>query len=100
MRKSIAIVLLLVGGCTVGPDYHTPKTEMPSEYGSLGASTQPTTKPSTTQPVSLGLWWTAFDDPTLNALIEQAIKSNPDLKIAQSRVLEARALRTIAGSAQ
>src|SRR5712691_6004113 len=99
MRKFLAIGLLLAAGCTVGPDYHPPKTEVPAEYGRSGSGGQPTTNP-TTEPVSLALWWTAFDDPTLNALIEQAIKSNQDLKIAESRVREARALRAIAGAAQ
>ena len=72
---------------------------MPAEYRRSSAATQPTTHPAS-QPVSLAQWWTAFDDATLNTLIEQAIKSNQDLKIAESRVREARALRVIARSAQ
>jgi len=100
MRKILAMGLLLAAGCTVGPDYRRPATEMPGAYGMSGSAGHPTTQTSTTQPVSLALWWNAFDDPMLNALIEQAIKSNQDLKIAESRVREARALRAIAGAAQ
>src|SRR5882762_1546209 len=100
MKKLLAIALLIAAGCTVGPDYHAPRTEMPPEYGRSGSAGHPTTTNATTRPISLAQWWTTFDDPTLNALIDQAIKSNQDLKIAESRVREARALRTIAGSAQ
>src|SRR5437773_4392556 len=99
MRKYLAIGVLFAAGCTVGPDYRPPKNEMPSVYGRSGSAGRPTTNPST-QPVSLALWWTTFDDPTLNTLIEQAIQSNQELKIAESRVREARALRAIAGAAQ
>src|SRR4051794_38757837 len=91
MKKLLLTGLIALGGCTVGPNYRAPATTMPATY----SATNPTTRP-----VSLAQWWTAFDDPTLNALIEQAITSNQDLKIAESRVREARALRTIAGAAQ
>jgi multidrug efflux system outer membrane protein len=99
MKKPLTIVLLISAGCTVGPDYRAPKITMPAEFAQSASAAQTTTRP-TTQPVNLAQWWTTFDDPTLNTLIEQAVKSNQDLKIAESRVREARALRTIAGAAQ
>ncbi|HEV8379246.1 MAG TPA: efflux transporter outer membrane subunit [Tepidisphaeraceae bacterium] len=100
MRKNLVIGLLLAAGCNVGPDYRAPATQMPDAYSRSGSAGHPTTSRATTQPVSLAQWWTAFDDPTLNTLIEQAIKSNQDLRIAESRVREARALRAVAGAAQ
>lgn len=36
-------------------------------------------------------WWKSFKDPTLDALIERALKANPDLAIAQAHWREARA---------
>jgi NodT family efflux transporter outer membrane factor (OMF) lipoprotein len=36
-------------------------------------------------------WWTSFNDPTLNSLIERAVESNYDLRIAAARVRQARA---------
>jgi NodT family efflux transporter outer membrane factor (OMF) lipoprotein len=41
-------------------------------------------------------WWTAFNDPTLNALIEQAYQQNLTLRSAGTRILAARAQRNIA----
>ncbi|UAL10183.1 efflux transporter outer membrane subunit [Caulobacter segnis] len=36
-------------------------------------------------------WWTAFGDPALAAVVEQALSNNPDLGLAAARVEEARA---------
>jgi NodT family efflux transporter outer membrane factor (OMF) lipoprotein len=44
-------------------------------------------------------WWRHFGDPTLDYLIDEAIKHNKDLKIAKARVEEARAARTFGRSA-
>jgi NodT family efflux transporter outer membrane factor (OMF) lipoprotein len=38
-----------------------------------------------------GPWWTSFDDPQLSALVERAIASNHDVRIALQRVKQARA---------
>ena len=36
-------------------------------------------------------WWRAFGDPQLNQLVEQALRNNPDILIARSRVDQFRA---------
>ena len=41
-------------------------------------------------------WWTVFEDPILDRLIETAYEQNLSLRIAGLRVLEARARRGIA----
>ena len=38
-------------------------------------------------------WWSGVHDPALDSLIERAVRANLELKIAASRVLEARAIR-------
>src|SRR6185312_1251348 len=43
-------------------------------------------------------WWKNFNDPELNSLIERAVRSNFDLRIAQARVREARAQYRIAAA--
>ena len=35
-------------------------------------------------------WWTLYDDPALNTLIEQAMAANPDLEAAAERFVQAR----------
>ena len=37
-------------------------------------------------------WWAAFDDPDLDALVEEALENSPDLEAARTRVEQADAL--------
>ncbi|MCX5660551.1 MAG: efflux transporter outer membrane subunit [Planctomycetota bacterium] len=87
---ALSLGLVLVAGCTVGPDYKAPDTKVSDNFG---VATQPATQPasqSTTQP-DLTRWWESFNDPALNKLVAEAVKSNLDLKLAQARVRQARA---------
>jgi outer membrane protein, multidrug efflux system len=93
--------LAAVAGChPVGPDYKQPATTMPSSF----VEPAPITRrlgppaPSEQKPTELGLWWTSFDDPELNSLIDRAVERNLTLKMATERILEARANRAIAFS--
>jgi len=45
-------------------------------------------------------WWTQFDDPQLTALIDEALATNLDLRIAVARIDEARARLRLARSYQ
>ena len=71
----------LVSGCTVGPDYHPPEMPVPGAFVGpqpTGAAIDPAT------------WWTVFGDATLDSLIMRALRDNPDIAIAASRVKQAR----------
>ena len=95
-RFLVTLVLAPAAGCMVGPDYHPPDMPVPSRFS---ATTQPvaTTQPASTQPatqpaeIDLRRWWDTFNDPKLNDLISRALVSNLDVRLAQARVLEARA---------
>jgi len=54
--------------------------------------------PGTTPDPAVEQWWAGFHDAELNSLIERAARNNLDLKIAMSRLLEARAERGVAKS--
>ncbi len=88
--------IILLGGCAVGPDYQPPVTTAPATWAgidSAGPSTQPATP--TTRPADVATWWKAFDDPTLDSLIERAATANFDLRVAKARISEARAARNV-----
>ncbi|MEJ2233733.1 MAG: efflux transporter outer membrane subunit [Syntrophobacterales bacterium] len=76
---------LLVSGCMVGPDFVKPDAEM--EPGWMQKE-DPRIK---SEPADFSDWWTVFNDPVLNGLIETAYQQNLDLQIAGLRILEARA---------
>ena len=78
---------LLFQGCkAVGPDYVAPENPVPNVWD-LNIQSKLVKEPAT----DLEHWWTLFNDPTLNALIEKAKVENRNLKMAYTRVLEARA---------
>jgi multidrug efflux system outer membrane protein len=80
---------LMLAGCA-GPG-------MPSrpDAGERLLGDLPRMTPPASLPVEAGLdidrWWTLFDDPALNVLIEQALARNADLAVAAARLREARA---------
>ena len=81
MRKLAVLIMALttVTGCTVGPDYVKPEVDIPDEwrYGIEDASGTVNS-----------LWWEQFDDPVLDALINEALINNKDVRIAAARVEE------------
>ena len=87
--------LLMFSGCMVGPDYHSPQTPAPAAWVGVESLTgQPSE--ATAQPAELTQWWGQFNDPMLNKLVEEAVKTNLNLQIAETRLRQARALSGIA----
>jgi NodT family efflux transporter outer membrane factor (OMF) lipoprotein len=79
---------------TVGPDYATPQTAVPAQWSE-------TPEPGITSGESrleLTRWWTVFNDPEIDSLVERAVASNKDLQAAGARIREARALQIIASA--
>jgi len=94
-RRTGGLLLLLgIVGCTVGPNYRRPDVQVPAMW-SAGANHGVTT-PSR----EIARWWKTFNDPELDGLIERAVQSNLDLRLAAARLREARALRGVAASDQ
>jgi NodT family efflux transporter outer membrane factor (OMF) lipoprotein len=96
MKRLALLPVLLLAACEVGPDYVKPQLPSPAAYAE---ATSTTGTAVTAEDADLSTWWTQFGDPELNSLIERALKDNPDLEAAASRVREARAQETIAASA-
>jgi NodT family efflux transporter outer membrane factor (OMF) lipoprotein len=86
----IIFSIFIIGGCAVGPDYTQPQIPEPKKWME---QEDPKVK---TEPTELSQWWTVFNDPVLNDLIEMAFQQNLTLQIAGIRILEARAQLGIA----
>jgi NodT family efflux transporter outer membrane factor (OMF) lipoprotein len=84
--------LSLLAGCAVGPDYVRP--ELPA---AKGYSPAPLPAATASAPVAGGAaqrfalerdiradWWTLFESPQINALIEKAFAANPSIEAAQA----------------
>ena len=79
----------LLAGCTVGPNYRG-APDVASGALHAGRFVRAPAGIVTPGP-SPSRWWEALDDPQLNALIDTALKNNPDLHAAQARLRQSRA---------
>lgn len=104
LRRAKAVYCVAVGvvvsGCEVGPNYQPPQVKVNAQYSEITPPAAGTTQPSqvTAMAPPPGQWWTVFNDPELDRLIERAVKGNLDLQQAQSRVRQARYQEMIAGA--
>jgi len=91
MRRYFALTaILLVGACTMGPDYAGPPRVLSGPYGENAGFVR--AGPETvTSAVELADWWKTLGDPVLDQLEEQALAGNPDLAAARARLDGARA---------
>jgi len=78
-------------GCTAGKNYERPQLPNPATYRFVEGATE-------AQSLADLPWFQVFDDPTLQALIREALTNNLDLQMAVARVEEARARAGIAKS--
>jgi outer membrane protein, multidrug efflux system len=83
----IAVVISMLNGCMVGPDYQRPVLPSPAVFRGAADATAPP------DPTSLGdlQWFEVFKDEQLHALIQTALVANYDLRDAVARVSAARA---------
>jgi NodT family efflux transporter outer membrane factor (OMF) lipoprotein len=84
----IPVVLMLLTGCAVGPNYVRPTVVIPETYKEADGwrPAQPRDN------ASRGAWWEIFADPQLSALEARVSVSNQNLVVAEAQFRQARAL--------
>lgn len=80
-RAALLSALLALGACAVQPDPPPTPVAPPEAFSRDGERPAPQR------------WWTAFDDASLNTLVDQALGANLDLRVAYERLRQARAVR-------
>jgi hypothetical protein len=94
---AVALMIVTVVGCMVGPDYKPPAMKLPEKWNGNDQRMKDAANQGTK--TDLATWWQAFDDPLLDAVIAQALSSNLDEKIALARIREERAYLVKSGGA-
>lgn len=95
MKKTLLILTtVLLGGCTLGPNYHRPAIQTPDTFRS------PAPLPAGDPSLADLKWWEVFKDEKLQDLEKTALVQNYDLRDAVARVNAARANLTITRSDQ
>ncbi len=84
---------LLLSACTMlGPDYQSPRVDEMAGWHSASEGQAALSAADYRQ------WWDNLHDPVLSALVLEALRKNPDVRIAGLRILEAQAQLGIAES--
>jgi NodT family efflux transporter outer membrane factor (OMF) lipoprotein len=90
--------LLLVAGCTVGPNYHAPaapsvaritETALPPRTASAATAGGGAQSFAAGRDIQ-GDWWSLFHSPQISDLVTRALAANPDVAAAQATLREAR----------
>ncbi|ROL70981.1 RND transporter [Pseudomonas chlororaphis] len=89
-RWALAGLGLLLSACqTVGPDYHLPANAAVQRDDLQGQLA--TQDPNVVSAPVPGDWWRLYQDPRLDQLVQQALASNTDLRVAAANLARARA---------
>jgi NodT family efflux transporter outer membrane factor (OMF) lipoprotein len=96
----IASLLASLSACAVGPNFTRPAAPTVTGYGSAPVQGQTSSAEGpggNVQRFVAGMeipsqWWTLFQSPKLNHLIEQALKANPNVGAAQAALRQANEL--------
>lgn len=91
----VSACIVILTGCTVGPNYKRPKIDVPTTYRN---PSEPQTNQSSAASFGDEKWWTVFQDAELQKLIRTAIQQNYNVQIAASRVVQAQNQVTITRS--
>ncbi|HXS41803.1 MAG TPA: efflux transporter outer membrane subunit [Stellaceae bacterium] len=97
LRPAAALAALLLASCAVGPDFKRPAAPAVSGYTpekQAPATISAAVKGGEAQRFVAGMdipgqWWTLFHSPALDALIKEALQSNPSLEAAQATLRQA-----------
>ena len=76
-RLILTIMVASLAACAVGPDYEKPEVQTPEAWRFTDAEASDLVNTR---------WWTQFEDPVLDQLIDEALVANLDVRTAAARV--------------
>ncbi|WP_244899724.1 hypothetical protein [Shewanella japonica] len=89
MRNISLVIALLLGGCSMTPDYQAPET-VGLDHVYLHADN--------TQQIETDMWWKNFSDPQLDRLVEEVQQQNISIQIAAERITAAQSYESMVSS--
>lgn len=96
-RLPLSLLMIALAGCTVGPDFVRPELAAHADYAKQAFTTTAQADIAAggaAQRLIAGMdipgqWWTLFRSPELNALVEEALRANPNVSAAQAALRQA-----------
>ena len=95
--RSISMgVVACLTACAAGPNYHEPKDDTPPRFAAtLSADGTNKSVNADAPAIDLAAWWRSLNDEELNTLVDRAVASNLDLRIALDRLQQARTYEAV-----
>ncbi|RAR51182.1 NodT family efflux transporter outer membrane factor (OMF) lipoprotein [Paraburkholderia unamae] len=92
------VLLMMLAGCTMGPDFHTPAAPDATGWTREGVPSATAAAPGPgggAQTFAAAehaphAWWTQFGSAALDDLVDQALRASPTLDAARAKLVEAR----------
>ncbi len=99
--RPIVVLLLLLAGCTVGPDFERPNPWSPLSWfrTTPGENAPARLSMPVAEPVDVA-WWEVLHDPVLTGLMRRVANSNLDVRTAGIRLAESRAQRGVTAAGE
>ena len=91
LRLLAGVSLLLVDACTVGPNYHVPVRALVRSPAATGAFVGSSAASVSVSPLPRS-WWRLYDSRELDALVQDAVAENTDLRMADANLARSQAL--------
>jgi NodT family efflux transporter outer membrane factor (OMF) lipoprotein len=91
-HASSLLVLALVAGCTVGPDYQRPDAPTGAGFKEAAAAPPGWKLGTPGETIPKGSWWSIYHDPTLDGLEAQVALSNQNIKSFEAQYRQAEAI--------
>ena len=102
MRSPFARFLLsgfmiapMLAACDLAPDFKLPEVSKPAAFKEAPEKEGSFKKGEPKPEADKGEWWKIFGDEKLNGLMQQAIEANQDIKAADARLQQARAVADV-----
>ena len=84
------LAITTLSGCAVGPNYHRPNTPVDAQFANSA-------EPGLAVGDAVDNYWQGFSDVKLTSLIDDALRHNKDLALAEANLRAARAARRLTG---
>ncbi|MGG7519722.1 efflux transporter outer membrane subunit [Allorhizobium undicola] len=90
VRIAAPLAMLFLSGCVMGPEHTPPQTALPIKFSEGGKESA--------GDISTVKWWSAFNDPKLDKLVDRGIEQNLSVLQALEAIEQSRAAVVSAGA--
>ena len=86
-KNNFLVVVLLLGGCAVGPDFHAPEPPQDARYTAVTTTSAGESRPQLVMEDDIPeQWWTLFQSTELSSLVSLGLKNSPTLVAAEAKL--------------